>query len=66
MTTHGLYAFGAHFFISRDRPSFLLLRRATRLRRELHEVVRALCLYSEFARGIQRNVDEVQGAAVHS
>ena len=57
------------FWTARDRTSFLFLRRATRLRRELYEVL-GVCKYtwlrSAFARGVQRNVDESRGAAVDS
>ena len=46
---NGWGIFGAIFWMTRDRSSFLFLRRATRLRRELHEVLR-VCECTELAR----------------
>ena len=50
------------FGTTRDRSNFLFLRRVTRLRRELYEILGA-CSASTFARGVQRNVDEFRSAA---
>ena len=62
---------GVYLVCSLDglRPiKFLFLRHARRLRRELHEVlgVYKVPLASALARGVQRNVNKSQGAAVDS